>query len=255
MPQPHPQYPYLPPPPRTRQPVFDTGRMRRGDWAVLGLYSVLFIFGAAGLIILIPGFMESFKDQESALFGVNLIAYVVVFTAAMIMGFEALRKSFATFRYYPWAKSLMIPGAWFATLIVGAVVMVLLGNPVKSENQLAIEGLTQSVPFWTMFVVTALVGPFVEEYIFRHLLIGKLSHKINVWVCVVISVVLFTGLHFVGSGSFDITSAVPYTTLGIMISVAYVVTGKSLAYSYVLHVFNNSVALVLAYTLLPLIQQ
>ena len=35
-------------------------------------------------------------------------------------------------------------------------------------------------------------------------------------------------------------------------SLAYVLTGKSLAYSYVLHVFNNAVALILSYTLLPL---
>ena len=253
--QPHPLHHDAPPSPRTRQPVFESGKMRRGDWVVLGLYLVMFIFGAAGLLTAIPGFTEAFKDQESAAFGVNLIAYVVVFTAAIIRGFDALRTSFATFKYYPWVKVPMIPGAWFATLIVGAIVMVMLGNPVKSENQLAIEGMTRSVPFLTMFVVTALLGPFVEEYIFRHLLIGKLSRKINVWVCVAISVVLFTALHFVGTRSFDITSAVPYTTLGIMMSVAYVLTGKSLAYSYVLHVFNNSVALVISYTLLPLFQQ
>ena len=128
-------------------------------------------------------------------------------------------------------------------------------NPIKSENQLVIESMTRSVPFVTMFAVTAVMGPLVEEYVFRHLLIGKLSRKINVWVCVAISAVLFTGLHFIGAGSFDLTSAIPYTTLGIMISVAYVVTGKSFAYAYVLHFFNNAVALTLSYTLLPFFQQ
>lgn len=229
--------------------------MKRGDVVVLGIYVVLFIFGAAGALTLLPGFVEAFKDAESAQFGVNLIMYVVVFTGAMIMGFEALRTSFATFTYYPWVKYLMIPGGWLGSLIISAIVLVSLGDPVKSENQLAIEGMTQSVPFLTMFVVTAIMGPFVEEYIFRHLLIGKLSRRLNVWLCVAISVVLFTGLHFVGAGSFDVTSAVPYTMLGIVMSVAYVLTGKSLAYSYVFHVFNNAVALSLSYTVLPLIQQ
>ena len=255
MQQQHPQQYYVPPLPRPRQPVFDPGRMRRGDWVVLGLYLGLFILGGAGLITLVPGFTEAFKDQESAAFAVNLIAYVVLFTGAMIMGFDALRSSCATFKYHPWVKVPMIPGAWFATIVVGAIAMALLGNPVKSENQLAIEDMTRSVPFATMYVVTALLGPFVEEYVFRHLLIGKLSRRINVWVCVALSAVLFTGLHFVGAGSFDVTSAIPYTTLGIMMSVAYVLTGKSLAYSYILHVFNNSVALVISYTLLPLFQQ
>lgn len=249
------QYPYQPPPPRVRQPIFDAGRMRPGDWVVLGLYIAMFILGAAQLIALIPGFLDAFPTHESALFGVNLIVYVVMFTGVMIVAFETLRKSFATFKYYPWAKALMIPGGWFATLIVGAILLMSMGNPVKSENQLAIEGMTRSVPFLTMFVVTAVMGPLVEEYVFRHLLIGKLSRKLNVWVCVGISAVLFTSLHFVGAGSFDLTSAIPYTTLGIMISVAYVVTGKSLAYAYVLHFFNNAVALSLSYLLLPFLQQ
>lgn len=247
-------YPYAPLP-RKRQPVFEAGPMRRGDLVVLGTYLVLFVLGAGGLLALVPGFVEAFKDQDSAQFGVNLIIYVVVFTGAIIMGFEALRSSFATFKYNPWAKALMVPGGWLGSLIISAIVLVSMGNPVKSENQLAIEGMTRSVPFATMFVVTVILGPFVEEYIFRHLLIGKLSRKLNVWVCVPISVVLFTSLHFIGSGSFDLTSAIPYTTLGIMMSLAYVVTGKSLAYSYVLHVFNNAVALILSYTLLPLFQQ
>jgi membrane protease YdiL (CAAX protease family) len=255
MQQQHIQYPYMQPPPRVRQPVFDPGKMRRGDWVVLGLYVALFIFGAASLIPMIPGFIGAFKDDESALFAVNLIVYVVMFTGVLIMGFDTLRRSFATFKYYPWTKFLMIPGAWLGTLIIGATALVIMGNPIKSENQLVIESMTRSVPFVTMFAVTAVMGPLVEEYIFRHLLIGKLSRKINVWVCVAISAVLFTGLHFIGAGSFDLTSAIPYTTLGIMISVAYVVTGKSFAYAYVLHFFNNAVALTLSYTLLPFFQQ
>lgn len=249
--QQHFPYPYPQPLPRERQPVFDAGRMRIGDWVVLALYIALFIFGAAQIIAMIPGFVGAFPNSESALFAVNLIVYVIMFTGVMIVAFDALRRSFATFKYYPWAKALMIPGSWLATLIVGAMILMSMGNPIKSENQLAIEDMTRSVPFLTMFVVTAIMGPLVEEYIFRHLLIGKLSRKLNVWVCVGISAVLFTSLHFIGAGSFDLTSAIPYTTLGIMISVAYVLTGKSLAYAYVLHFFNNAVALSLSYLLLP----
>lgn len=240
---------------RGRQPVFDVGSFRRGDGVVLGIYVVLFIFGAASLLALIPGFMGAFKDAESAQFAVNLIMYALVFTGVMIVAFEALRASFATFKYHTWLKVLMIPGGWLGSLIISAIVLTAMGNPIKSENQLAIEAMTRSVPFLTMFVVTALMGPLVEEYIFRHLLIGKLSRKLNVWVCVGISVVLFASLHFIGAGSFDLTSAIPYLMLGIMMSVAYVLTGKSLAYSYMFHVFNNSVALILSYTLMPLLPQ
>lgn len=218
------------------------------------LYLLLMVAGGAGLIMAIPGFSGAFRNQEAALFAVNLIAYVVLFTGAMIMVFKALKNSARTFGYNPWAKWFMVPGAWLGSLMVTATLLAIMGQAVKSENQLAIEGMTREIPFTTMFFVAVVMGPLVEEYIFRHLLIGKLSRKLNVWVCVVISIVLFAGIHFVGSGSFDLTSAIPYVTLGTVISVAYVLSGRSIAYSYLLHLFNNAVALSISYTLLPLLQ-
>lgn len=243
------------PAPRRRQPVFDPGPFRRGDAVVLLAYVLLFVVGLAGLLTLVPGFHETFTTPDSASFAVNLVAYAVLFTASMIMGVGALASSLRSFRYHPWAKGFLIPGAWLGSLIITASVLMTMGEAVKSENQLAIEGMTTSVPFPTMFVVAVVMGPFVEEYVFRHLLIGKLSRRINVWVCVAISIVLFAGIHFIGAGSFDPTSLVPYLTLGTVISVAYVLSGKSLAYAYILHVFNNGVALAIAYTVLPLLEQ
>jgi uncharacterized protein len=240
-------------PAKRRQPVFDPGPFRLGDAAMVLGYLLLFVVGLAALLMFVPGFLETFGTQDAAMFAVNLIVYAVLFTGAMIMAFPALWRSFRTFAYYPWAKGFLIPAAWLGSLMITAAVLMTMGEVVKSENQLTIEGMTASIPFPTMFMVAVVMGPFVEEYIFRHLLIGKLSRKVNVWVCVAVSVVLFAAMHFVGSGSFDISSAIPYITLGTVISVAYVLSGKSLAYAYVLHLFNNGIALVLAYTVLPLL--
>jgi len=241
-------------PEKRRQPVFDAGPFRLGDGIVLVLYVLLFVVGLAALLLQVPGFHNVFSTVDTATFAVNLIAYAALFAASMAMAFPAFRSSFRTFLYHPWAKGFMIPGAWIAALMVSAATLLVLGEAVKSENQIAIENLTTSIPFPTMFVVAVLMGPFVEEYIFRHLLIGKLSRKINVWVCVLLSVALFAGIHFVGTGTFDPVAAVPYVSLGAVISVAYVLSGKSLAYSYVLHAFNNAIALIISYTVLPLIQ-
>ena len=56
----------------------------------------------------------------------------------------------------------------------------------------------QQVPAWLMVPLMVIVGPFVEEYVFRHLLIGKLSRRVNIWICCALSVVLFAALHIVG---------------------------------------------------------
>lgn len=255
----HPSKQPAPPGPAPRAPRprrtarFAPGKFRIGDAVMVLAYVVLFVAGAASLLTLIPGFRSAFNTAETASAAVNFIVYAVLFTGAMIMAFPTLARSFRTFAYRPWAKAFMVPGAWVANLVITTVVLVSLGGAVKSENQLAIEGMTTSVPFPTMLVMAVVMGPFVEEYIFRHLLIGKLSRKVNVWVCVAISIVLFAGMHFLGSGSFDPMAAVPYVSLGAVISIAYVLTGRSLAYSYLIHLLNNLIALSVAYFLLPLV--
>ncbi|MDV2978133.1 UNVERIFIED_CONTAM: type II CAAX endopeptidase family protein [Actinomycetes bacterium ARC8] len=248
-----PDYPNYPVVPRRRQRVFDAGPFTKGDlWTVIA-YLVFFVGGAAALIGFIPGYMSAFSTQEQALFGINLILYVTFFILAMIQCGAQFFESFKTMRYYPWAKWLMLPGGWFLTIMVNGIIAALTGQAVTSENQAALESMAGTVPLPVMLVVTALFGPFVEEYLFRHLLIGKLSRKVNVWLCALISTVLFASIHFIGAGIGSWLEVVPYFMLGVMMAVAYILSGKSLAYSYMLHVINNTVALLVVYLIYPLL--
>jgi len=238
---------------RPKQRVFSPGKFSKGDLFTVIAYVVFFIGGAAGLITLIPGYMAAFETQDQALFGINLILYVSFFILAMVQCGPQFFESFKTMRYHSWTKWLMLPGGWLLTIMVNALIAGLTGQPVTSENQAALEGMATTVPLPVMLVVTALFGPFVEEYFFRHLLIGKLSRKLNVWLCLIISTVLFAGIHFVGAGVGSWLEVVPYFMLGITMGLAYILSGKSMAYSYMLHVLNNTVALLVVYLLYPLL--
>ncbi|MGO2327341.1 CPBP family intramembrane glutamic endopeptidase [Glutamicibacter arilaitensis] len=251
--QQRPEYmnPYLAPKPRQR--TFDAGKFTKGDfWTVLA-YLIFFVGGGAGLISLIPGYMDAFSTPDQALFGINLILYVSFFILAMIQCGPQFFESFKTMRYHPVAKWLMLPGGWMLTIAVNAIIAGLTGQAVTSENQAALESMAGTVPLPVMLVVTALFGPFVEEYLFRHLLIGKLSRKFNVWLCALVSTVLFAGIHFIGAGISSWLEVLPYFMLGVMMGLAYILSGKSMAYSYMLHVINNTVALLVVYLLYPLL--
>lgn len=229
--------------------------------AVLG-YVLIFLLGGAVLITLIPGYREWFTGPDGTVnegaftFGINLVSYAVLTVLALIACWRPFVASLRTFRSHGWLKAGLIPVIWLACIMVNAAVVVSAGGDVKSANQVAIEEMTTQVPFLPMVLVTVLMAPFVEEYVFRHLMIGKLSRWVNVWVCAAISMVLFASIHFISTGfSFDPVQIVPYLTLAAAISVAYVLTGRSLAYATILHVFNNLVSIVVAYTLLPLLPE
>jgi membrane protease YdiL (CAAX protease family) len=240
--------------------VLDPGPFTWMDLATVLAYVLIFILGGAAVVALVPGFMDRFTDADGTVntasftFAVNLISYAILSALVLIACWRPFVRSFRTFRDRGWLKAGLIPVVWFACIAVNALVVFAAGEPIKSANQLAIEEMTTQVDFLPMLLVTVLMAPFVEEYIFRHLMIGKLSRYVNVWVCVGISMVLFAMIHFISTGfQFNPVEVVPYLTLAAAICVTYVLTGKSLAYVVILHVFNNLVSIVVAYTLLPLI--
>lgn len=263
---PHDGQPGVPPGWPGRRPqekiVLDPGKPTWMDFVTVLAYILIFILGGAVLVTLIPGFREQFTapdgtlNQGSFSFAINLISYSVLTVLVLIACWRPFVASFRTFASHRWLKIGLIPGIWFACIMVNAAVVMSAGGDIKSDNQLAIEGMTSEVAFLPMLLVTVFMAPFVEEYIFRHLLIGKLSRWVNVWVCVVISMLLFASIHFISTGfAFDPVQIIPYLTLAAAITVAYVLTGKSLAYATILHVFNNLVSIVVAYSVLPLLPE
>src|SRR6476661_1309824 len=97
-------------------------------------------------------------------------------------------------------------------------------------------------PWFTALLV--LVGPFVEEYIFRHLLIGKLSRRVNLWVCCIMSVVLFAALHIVGQEQLTLKVLITYLAMGAVLVFVYVWTGKNVMFSYFVHASKNLLAVI-----------
>ena len=65
-----------------------------------------------------------------------------------------------------------------------------------TQNEMALDQLFKVhafIPF--AFLLIVIVGPIVEELVFRHILIGELGKKFNFIVMGIISAVLFTYIH------------------------------------------------------------
>jgi len=145
----------------------------------------------------------------------------------------------------------MVPLTVVAMLILTAVLVALSGPVQTSANQAGLQALMQQVPVWLMVPLLVLVGPFVEEYIFRHLLIGKLSRRVNLWVCCVMSVVLFAALHIVGQEQMTLQVLMPYLAMGAVLVFVYVWTGKNVMFSYFVHASKNLLAVIFIYAIPP----
>ncbi|TLP79991.1 CPBP family intramembrane glutamic endopeptidase [Nesterenkonia sphaerica] len=250
------------PPPRKKQPDAEPGRFTWWDLGATLFYVLGFLTGLVGLLALLPPINELIIGDEAqaqqATFVINAVGYGLLSVIAIVLSGAALWRSIKAFSYLWWLKLLLVPVAWVVSIVLNLVIVVLIFGSTgeTSENQEAIEAMLQAVPLLAAVAVIGILGPYVEEYFFRHLLIGKLSKYLSIWICAAISVLAFPLIHFIPAllgMADDLTfiSVVPYLTMGMVITVGYILSGRNLFYAWVLHAFNNVMSLLLAYFLVP----
>jgi uncharacterized protein len=226
-------------------------RFSRLDLATLCLYVAIAGFFAAAGDLLAPFLRQIAPSPAAASYAVNLLFYASVGILALLAARKVVIRDLRVLATRPWFTLLMVPAAVIAMMILTAVVVAANGQVETSANQAGLQALMQQVPAWLMVPLLVVVGPFVEEYIFRHLLIGKLSRRINVWICCALSVVLFAALHIVGQEAVTLTALLPYLAMGATLVFVYMWTGKNLMFSYFVHAAKNLLAVILVYAIPP----
>jgi membrane protease YdiL (CAAX protease family) len=216
------------------------------DLTAIGLYIALFALAGE---LLLPLLAEVSPSPAAATYSLNLLSYGCVGTLAFLAARRVVARDLRILRTRPWFTLLMVPLCLVGMLIVTSILVAMAGSAQPSVNQASVQELIQQVPAWLIVPLLVVVAPFVEEYLFRHLLIGKLSRRINIWVCCSLSVVLFASLHVVGQQDLTLTVLLPYLAMGASLVFVYVWTGKNLMFSYFLHAAKNLLAVVFIYAI------
>ncbi|MFS0717683.1 lysostaphin resistance A-like protein [Arthrobacter sp. 1P04PC] len=223
----------------------------RLDFTAAGIYVAVAAFFATAADLLTPVVLQLSPNPAAASYAINLVFYGVIGALALTAARRVVRRDLQVLATRPWFTLLMVPASVVAAMILTAVLVALPGPPQTSANQAGLQALMQQVPAWLVVPLLVVVGPFVEEYIFRHLLIGKLSRKLNIWVCSALSVVLFAGLHIVGQEALTLPVLMPYIAMGAVLVFVYVWTGRNLMFSYFVHAAKNLLAVIFIYAIPP----
>ncbi|WP_347108310.1 type II CAAX endopeptidase family protein [Paenarthrobacter sp. S56] len=191
--------------------------------------------------------LQVFPEPATASYAVNAVFYASVGVFAAASAWRIVGRDFRILGTRPWFTLGMVPLAVVVMLIITAVFVGVIGGVQNSQNQLGIQGLLQHVPAWLMVPLLVILGPFVEEYLFRHLLIGKLSQYVNIWICCIVSTVLFASIHTIGREGLQLQALAPYLGMAVVLVGVYVWTGKNLMFSFLVHAAKNLLAVVLIY--------
>lgn len=111
---------------------------------------------------------------------------------------------------------------------------LLLGVTPGSENTQQIIQIIEYVPF-TM-IVASILGPILEEIVFRKVIFGSLYERFPFWVAALISSVIFSAAHM------ELEHTLLYSAMGFTFAFLYVKT-KRLIVPIIAHVSMNTLVI------------
>ena len=126
------------------------------------------------------------------------------------------------------AGVFMVFAAQYVAIIIQ---MYAFGIDTASENTERIIELAKATPLF--IIVLAVIGPILEEIVFRLVIFGALYKRFNFWIAAIISALIFAAVHM------DFTHILIYTAVGITFAFLYVKT-KRIIVPIVAHVAVNS---------------
>ncbi len=169
---------------------------------------------------------------------------VISFSITLLIVWAILRKSETSTRLertspLNGAMSVVwaIVGVFMAFLAQSIAVQVeyALGIKMGSENTKMIIGIIDKVPLSIM--VAAIIGPILEEIVFRKIIFGVLYEKMNFFFAALISSFIFALAHF------EPEHVILYAAMGFTFAFLYVKTKRILVPIFAHVVMNTTVVL------------
>ena len=220
-------------------------RWTLGDIWLLGLIAFLGLPINLGLFFLIVdidfGSAPAFLGVFAALWYVG----TVFFAWLLIVRRRAVSLAEVGFRWKGWGSILlMIPAtivAFIGTTIALWLTQSVVGDVATAEDQLAIENevLGPTDLIWLLLGV-AVLGPIVEELLFRGILYQYLRSKRSVVFSVIVSSIAFSVTHFIP------TLLPSLFVMGIFLALAMQIW-DSIYPAIALHMLYNGTVVVLLY--------
>ena len=197
-------------------------------------YAVTFAIEAVMVIC----FADSYNEIFSNVYFVSIISVLPMYAVGLPTLFLIVRKM-----PKKTLEKSKIPFSEFIILFAIAEALMLIGSTIgntfngifevflKKEITDGTSELIENMPIWLMIIIVVIIGPLVEEFIFRKLMIDRLSRCGNI-LAITVSAIAFGLFH----GNFY--QFFYAALLGWLLGYVYVRSGKWV-YSFIMHAIIN----------------
>lgn len=224
---------------------YNSPKFKNPKTAFYILLTYIFVFQLSGFIFQFPAIREfalSLIDapaDEKVTILVSWWSFIVGILSFIIIGVLVMRnKSF--FHIYPGEKATIPQSIGWGVIgfflvffgqTIAALIEVMIGIPPGSENTASLVEIAKIAPI--MIVLIAVMGPILEELVFRRVIFGSLVQVQGFWLSAIISGVIFAAIHL------EFSHIILYTVCGIIFAFLYHKT-KRLLTSIIAHILLNT---------------
>ena len=207
------------------------------------LYTVLFVFDGDKLLApLMPSAIENYLQY---LIYVVLALYgSILFKDRLIQQWNEIRKTKRKF-------FLGVLKGWLFLILMNVVfefvsemLRQFFGLVGQGLNQSNIQSTFQEQPL-LMAVFACVIGPLVEELIFRQTLLRYLRKSLPTWLSIFIVGFAFALTHMHSLDLSEWVGAVDYLGAGLAFSIIYVKEKENIYYPLLVHMLGNSLSLII----------
>ncbi|MBF9649835.1 CPBP family intramembrane glutamic endopeptidase [Streptococcus pseudopneumoniae] len=204
------------------------------------LYTVLFMFDGVKLL-------ASLMPSAIA----NYLVYVVLalygsflFKDRLIQQWKEIRKTKRKFFFGVLTGWLFLFLMTVVFEFVSEMLKQFFGLVGQGLNQSNIQSTFQEQPI-LIAVFACVIGPLVEELIFRQTLLRYLRKSLPTWLSIFIAGLAFALTHMHSLDLSEWVGAVGYLGAGLALSITYVKEKENIYYPLLIHMLSNSLSLII----------
>ncbi len=212
--------------------------MNKKELIMLIIYT-LFALLQIGLFILFGLSLLTNSNLIESEFALSAIGLTVPAIVGIIFFRKEIIESFTYFKEKTILKIVSIPMVVLFTVIAEQSVMHFLATG-QPENQEQLLKTGAEIPLIFSLLVFGILGPILEEIVFRHILLNRFSHYIGTAIASIISIIIFTVLH-----TNQLSDIAIYLPGSVILTAAYLISKRSIAYVMAIHMLNNCITFIL----------
>ena len=221
-------------------------------WVLIGFLIVEWVI----IPVLIQGLVQAGVPLVSinpALFNAIAAAVIYVLSLVVVIGLpywlqqrRTTKQDIGMTRLPSWIDLALAPAAFFVYMLSFGIIAYIVSLLIPDFNftqrqEIGFSGLSHPYEYILAFATLVLLAPVAEETLFRGYLFGKLKKHAPIWLSIIITSILFAGLHLIAGQQLQWNVALDTFVLSLVLCSLRLVTGNIWA-GILLHMLKNGIA-------------